>query len=313
MTRRAVAMLLALALVGAVTGCDTTTTAPQPEVVVEAYLEAGAPLGDVVLTRSVPVTATVPSRPAVEDATVRVERLATDGTVAATVSYDPVGGGRYRAAAAQPTVPGARYRLRVARPGGAPITATTTVPGPIELVATQNERAVYQGPVQPSFTVAPTPVPGRQNVFMFTTTSRLNFDRLSTEQLAAELTPFYRDVFDAADDEDIRDLRVTSSPLLNAANYRANDDGTLTIDLPWIAVAFYGPNTAAVSVLDDNLFDLIRTQQAQQGGLAPGEIPNILDRVDGGTGIFGSFARAGADVSIERPAGAPSSLRSGGG
>lgn len=297
---RGLATLLLAFLVAA---CDTTTPEPQAEVVVEAYFEAGASLGDVRLSRAVAVDQPSTAEMAVEGATVVVERVGAGGTVRETVTYEEIRPGRYRPDAPAIVKPGGRYRLRVTRSGGAPLTAETTVPGSLQLVEAQNERVVYQGPAQPSFTVAPSPVEGRQNVFIFTTTSQLSFDRLPTDELVEELTPFYRDAFDADEDDEISDLRVTSSPILNASNYQVHDDGTLGIDLPWIAVAFFGPNTVAISALDDNLFDLIRTQQAQQGGLAPGEIPNVIDHVDGGTGIFGSYARAEAEVFIERPEG----------
>jgi len=108
------------------------------------------------------------------------------------------------------------------------------------------------------------------------------------------------DGFDQEEDE-IIDFRVNPSPIINEANYDDNDDGTITIDLPWIAVAFYGENEAAVSVLDAALYDYIRTESAQQGGLSPGEIPNVIDNVDGGTGIVGSYARVTSQVRIRRP------------
>ena len=54
------------------------------------------------------------------------------------------------------------------------------------------------------------------------------------------------------------------------------------------------------SAVDDNLFDFIRSQSVQQGGstLAPGEIPNVLDHIEGGTGIFGSLARVSHETFV---------------
>jgi hypothetical protein len=95
-------------------------------------------------------------------------------------------------------------------------------------------------------------------------------------------------------------LRITNSPIINEGNYDINQDGTLTIRLPWIAVAFFGENRLTASALDDNLYDFIRTQTVQQGGstLSPGEIPNVIERIEGGTGVFGSFARSSYVVRI---------------
>jgi hypothetical protein len=55
--------------------------------------------------------------------------------------------------------------------------------------------------------------------------------------------------------------------------------------------------------VDDNIFDFVRSHTVQQGGstLSPGEIPNVLDRVEGGTGIFGSSAQITYETFVKRP------------
>jgi hypothetical protein len=82
-----------------------------------------------------------------------------------------------------------------------------------------------------------------------------------------------------------------------------NADGTLTLQLPWLAVAFYGRNRTTANAIDDNLYDFVRTQSAQQrgGGFTPGSIPNVIEHVEGGTGVFGSIARQSYDVTVLRP------------
>jgi hypothetical protein len=292
------ALLAAILLLAA--GCDTTTDDPQAEVVVEAYLAAGDSLPPVYLRRAISTDATFDPDAGLSGAAVGIAQIAPDGTPVDSFAYEETLVGTYEPVADRGVrvQPRHTYRLYVQAPENAPVTASTTVPGAIELVRSENERAVYQGPEQPSFTVTPSEVEGRQSVFIFTTTSQLDFTQ-PTDSIRAQLTPFYADIVD--DDDSLTDFRVTSSPPLNEANYTTNPDGTLTIDLPWIAVAFYGPNIAAISAVDDNLFDFIRTQQAQQGGLAPGEIPNVLDPVQGGVGIFGSYARTTRAVDVLRP------------
>jgi hypothetical protein len=298
-SRRFLALVAAPLLLAA--GCDATSTAPTAEVVVEAYLEAGAPLGPVRLTRSVGVDAVyTPDRGAVDGAVVAVERLDAAGAVDARHAYAPSAAeaGLYRAVDDAATArPRATYRLVADVPDAGRLTATTTVPDTFSVVRVDNPTAVFQGPAQPSLTVTRSGGAGRQDVFVFTVTSLLDF--ASGDDLVGELTPFYADAYDP-DEEPITDLQVNPSPVLNEANYDLNPDGTLTIDLPWIAVAFYGPNRTAVNVLDDNYFDFLRTRQAQQGA-RPGEIPNVIDRVNGGTGLFGSYARVAVDVRILRP------------
>jgi len=200
-----------------------------------------------------------------------------------------------------PTVQGGTtYRLRAELPEGGSIRAETTVPTAIEIVNTENTDATFQSADQPSFTVTRSDVTDVPAALIFTTTSLLDFDAMSEDDLINEFTPFYKDAYDP-DDDDIEDFKVTSSGILNEANFEVNSDGTITIDFPWIAVAFYGENEVAVSVLDRALYDYIRTQEAQQGGLSPGEIPNIVDNIEGGTGIFGSYARASASINVQRP------------
>jgi len=123
--------------------------------------------------------------------------------------------------------------------------------------------------------------------------------------LGSNLTPFYRDQYDPEEDS-IETFRTTSSGILNEANFTRDERGRIITTLPWIAVAFYGPNETGVHVVDDNLFDIIRSQQAQssdgQGtGLGPGELPNVIEHVDGGTGVFGSYVRDSREIMIERP------------
>jgi hypothetical protein len=309
--RRSVLLVL-LCLGTGVLGCDTTATQPESQVVVESYLQAGEPLPPIRLSRTVSVDETYdPTESAIEGATVVVDSLADDGTPVGAVSYtesDSVPG-LYTPVAAEVVRAQATYRLRVTTTDGAEVTATTTVPGPVDLVDTENDTTLYQSPRQPSLTIRAARQgglegAGGQNVFTLTTTALLDFATTPTDSLRAALTPFYADGFDPEEDS-IGMLRVNSSGLLNEANFNRNADDTITIDVPWLAIAFFGPNEVGVSVVDENYFDLLRSQNAQQGGFAPGEIPNVIEHVEGGTGVFGSYARAAHPVLIRRPAGQP--------
>lgn len=306
--RRLLSAALFCALAAGLLGCDTTATQPTSQVVVEAYLQAGTPLQTVRLTRSVSVDAAYDTRQAaVRDADVAVQRLADDGTVAATVPYteSDSGPGIYVPVQRQAVRPRATYRLQVTTPDGNDITATTTVPDTVGIVRTENDTVTYPTPQRPeppqfSLTVTPgTATLERQNVYILTATSLLDFQNTPQDRLRRQLTPFYADSYDP-DSDTLASFRVNSSGLLNQANFGRNDDGTLTIRLPWLAIAFYGPNRIDANVVDNNLYDFLRTQQAQQMGLAPGEIPNVIEHVEGGTGVFGSYARVGAEVLVQR-------------
>lgn len=305
MTRLSTFVLLLL--VASLAGCDTTATKPESQVVVEAYLQGGAPMSSVRLTRSVGTDeAYTPSNVAVRDAAVEVHRRADDGTTAQTIPFaeteDP---GVYKPTLTPPPIvqPLTTYELSVTTSDGTEVTATTTVPDTISIVEAQNRDVVYQGPEQPSFTITPPRSSGdRQAVLALTTTSLLDFGRPAS-QLRTGLTPFYEDTYDPEEDS-IAAFRTTSSGVLNEANFSRDEKGRITTTLPWISVAFYGPNETAVHVIDDNFYDLIRSQQAQSpgglgGGLGPGEIPNVIEHVEGGTGVFASYVRDAQRVFVE--------------
>ncbi len=286
-------------------GCDTVSTDPESEVVVEAYLVAGEPLPPVRLTQSVAATERfTPADAAVQSADVAIQRLNTDGSVEATYPYEESDSlSIYQPVDDTPrVVPRTRYRLNVSTSDGATVRAETTVPDTITVLDVANTDVVYQGAEQPQFTIRPAQGTDRPRTYAFAITSQLDFETLSEEALAAELTPFYADAYDP-DEDNIAEFERGASPLINEDSFTFNDDGTITLDVPWIGFAFYGANTVTINAPDENYYDLIRTQTAQQGGLAPGEIPNVIDRVEGGTGIFGSLSRTGATITIERPPG----------
>jgi len=295
-----------LLLAGGLLGCDTTATQPESQVVVQAYLQAQTPLDTIRLSRTVGAGNTFdPRAAAVRDADVEVRRLDGDGSVIATTDYNESRGpGVYApASGSPPTVqPNATYQLHVETDEGTVVTSTTTVPDAIPLVDSTNTATVYQSPNQPSLTIEPPRpiVDDRQNVYVFTVTSLLDFERTPNDSLEKELTPFYADQFDA-DEDSLSSFRISSSGLLNQGNFTENADGTVTVDLPWLGVAFYGPNEVAINAVDDNYYDFLRSQSAQQGSFAPGEIPNVIEHVEGGTGIFGSYSRTAINVQVNRP------------
>lgn len=300
-------VLMVLGLVtGLGTGCDTTgTEPPETQYVVEAYLIANEPLPPIRLTRTAALDQSYSyDSLAVRDAEVALVQLDADGAPVARYPYRPQRdtAGVYIPFGSDRVVPLATYRLEATvEATGQRITATTTVPDTFSVVDASARSVVYQSNQQLALTLTTSRYPGRDQAFYL----------FSTEALDARednLTPLLREVVDNAEgDIEIEDLRITSSPVLNEESYDRNPDGTLTIRLPWLAVAFYGPNRTTANAIDDNLYDFVRTQSAQQGGagFTPGTIPNVIERVDGGTGVFGSLARQSYEVIIERRAGTP--------
>ena len=271
------------------TGCDTNNFERHiPEVVVESYLIAGEPIAKVRVSRSASAQRTYDfTQNAIKGAEVIVSRLSANGSVDEITRFEEFEEqpGLYWPLEENIIQAGSTYRLEVEPGGFDMVTATTIVPGAFEIVRASADTLVYQGGEQFELDVTRSEYPGRQSIFVFATES------LSpTVEL---LTPFYKDITGDSE-EDLASLRITESPLINEGNYDVNDDGTLTIKLPWIAVAFFGPNRLTANALDDNMYDFLRSQFVQQGGstLSPGEIPNVIEHVEGGTGVFGSLSRS---------------------
>jgi hypothetical protein len=283
--------------------CDVSDVLDEDlDLVVESYLVVGEDLPTVRLSRTVPVGQPYSfSRNAVSDAVVEVSLLDSEGEPEKTFQYRELTErrGNYVALDPDPVLALRTYRLDVAVPGRQRrMRGETLVPGGFEVVREGLGEVVYQGPSQFALGVTRSVYPDRQALFMFT---------VEALQPSAELlTPFYREIVEPDDPdsgEDIEDFVSIESQVINELNYDILDDGTLTVKLPWFAVAFYGPHRITVSAIDNNLYDFLRSHNVQQGGstLAPGEIPNPINRIDGGTGIFGSLSRIQRNTVILPP------------
>ncbi len=293
-------------VVGACTvllACDSVATFDRDnEVVVEGYLVANRDFGRVRLSRVQPVESVYDfTSSTVRNALVEVHRLDEAGAIMESVSYQEVQDqpGVYSAEPGPTVQPLATYELLVTIPEtGETISSRTIVPGAYDLLGTGPDSVVYQGAQQAEVLVTRSEYPGRQAIFVFSTEAR--------EPSVANLTPFYRDVADPDDESDVESLQdyiVNESPPLNEEGYDEISENELRVQVPWLAFAFYGRNLLRSNALDDNLYDFVRSQAVQQGGstFAPGEIPNIIDRVDGGTGIFGSYSVVETEVYLLRP------------
>ncbi len=298
-----------LLLVASFMGCDTTDSSRHSdEVVVEAYLIAEQQIPQIRLTFTADIKSRyIPSLQAIRNANVVVRLMKADGSSESEFSYAHVADepGVYRSEQAHRILPQRTYSFKATIPGRDPVTAQTIVPGTFEIKGLNAETITYQAESQFEVNITPSFYPGRQNILVF-----------SLESLAPDvrdLTPFYLDIIygirgneeynpDSLDASKLDPFLTNASPPINEGNYDINPDGTMTVRLPWFFVAFYGQNRVFTSAIDDGLYDFMRFQHVQAGGstLSPGEIPNILDHIDGGRGVFGSMARVSADVLITR-------------
>ncbi len=291
--RSAFAWILVFAgavLAGLWSGCDAAGPPEfEEEIVVEGYLEAGKPIGYVTVSRTLPVNQTYdPAMQGVAGAAARIELLEAEGNGVETAwplfAPDP-SSGRYRTEEAVDVLPLRTYRLVVDVPGAGTVTSETTTPALFRFVDTEERTFVYDEGEAPLFEITEPFYPGRQSIFLITT--------IALEADSMNLTPFADGL-----DEDLFTLRENVSPPLNGENFDRTPSGGMRIRYPWIGLAFYGLNEMRIQAIDDNAFDFVRSnavQQADQGGsstLSPGEIPNVLDHVEGGRGLFGSFASA---------------------
>lgn len=282
--------------------CDLTgpETADEPNYVVESYQVAGEVLSPVYLSRTASLEESYDfSDLAISGARMQVERLTGEGAVDQTVTYRELAGsaGVYVPEDSATVQPLTRYRLTARLPDADHlIEAETTVPDTFSVLSTSADTVAYQGGEQLFVRFTRSKYPGRQEVFQYTSEA--------ARPWISRLTPFYRDVAPSDSLEMVQEYRKTSSPLVNGANYGTASDPVISLRMPWLMFAFYGPNEIRTQAVDENLYDFLRSQAVQQGGpttLGPGEIPSILEHVDGGTGVFGSYARVSVRVYVRPP------------
>ncbi len=297
-TRLRISFLPVLAVL-LLAGCNITGSEEFiPEYIVESYLFSGEPFQPIRLSRTVPVGAAyIFEEQAVAGATVTVFLLSPNGSVQDSLSFrerlrSP--GVYYPLDTTRIVQPLTAYALEARIPDDdALLSARTVTPDSFSIRSISADTVVFQASPRLEVIVTRSNYPGRQNIFV-----------LSAEALdprMEQLTPFIAAIFDEDTDE-LEDYRINESPPFNEENYIFNPDGTITIDIPWIAFNFFGPNRVFLYVIDDNIFDLMRSQmlQTHPSSLSPGEIPAIIEHIDGGTGIFGSYARVELEVFVGR-------------
>lgn len=270
--------------------------------VVEAYLIADGELPQVRLSTTNPIDETYSFEDnALSGATVEIQMLNADSSVAETYPYRQQQPGIYVPENAAIIRDQQHYRLQVTTDNGDEISSITYVPEDFETINKNELEPEYQYQSEEQVqitTTASSYITDRQTYYIF------NVNAIDPSPDA--LTPFYADLV-SDDDTEIEEYYINSSGIINERNYERSDDNTITLDLPWLSIAFYGPNNIVANAIDDNLYDFLRSREAQTGGttLSPGEIQNIRYNVNGGIGIFGSMASDTNRVFISRPGNTP--------
>jgi hypothetical protein len=264
--------------------------------VVEAYLIANDILPELRLSTTTPVEQEYEFEDnAVVSAEAEIRLLNPDSSIAQVYPYEEFQDGIYVPQVTVNVQSERLYQLHVVTQANDTISATTYVPGSFETVNELQSRYTYQSEEQIEVTTTPSSyISGRQTFYIFSVNV--------IDPDSANLTPFYRDLVFEQENE-ISGYYINSSGIINEGNYDRNENGNITLTVPWLAVAFYETNDIVASAIDNNMYDFLRSQDVQTGGsnLSPGEIQNVRYNVNGGIGIFGSLAADTNRVYIERP------------
>ena len=290
------------------TRCDSleSPVSEDNRFVVESYHEVGQTLGNVRVTRAADLDGNYSADDqGISGANVRIFLLAADGSREQEFQFRelPDRQGVYATSSSALVLEKRSYELEITHPDASEtISGTTITPGLFEIVRPGLLEVVYQQDPQFELGVTRSEFPDRQTIMIF-----------SVEALDAtieNLTPLYYEFVDPESDsnaglteeEILRDVLINESNLVNEGNYEVLPDETINITLPWLGVAFYGPQSIKVSAVDDNIYDFIRSQDVQQGGssLSPGEIPNVISRLEGATGLFGAYSRVEQETNVAR-------------
>ncbi len=302
-------LLVLLATLPLLVGCDLSEEDFQPDAVVEAILVADEFLPTIRLSETAPITERYTFEAyALTGAEVELALLDARGEAEETFEFyenvDVPGNegsfpGNYVPLDGHRVLPNRRYRLDIRLPNrpdlvpaGAVVRAETVVPDTFRVVRAPPDTIRYDilSP-SPALDVTPSSAVGQQAVYIF------SIEALDPDNYA--LTPTIASLIENAD-ADPADFVTTSSPLLNEGNYERNPDGTLRLRVPWFGISYYGPNRFSANALDDALYDFLRSRDAQFNPttLSPGEIQRVLSNVENGTGVFGSIARVSTTVFI---------------
>jgi len=276
-----------LTLLLMISSCDIYNQEDYQEyIVVEAYAIANNPLPEVHITKTSPVEVEYDRELQIlQNANVSITLLDDSGNDTEVFDYFfSLTNNSYITPSFHRVIPNSAYRLDINFPDRSEtIRAFTVIPDEFRILNELPEAVVYQSSELLEITVSAPKRTNFNNVFVFST--------IAENPTVENLTPFYRASFDN-DNIELTDVMINSSGLINEGNFEINPDQTITLQFPWIGVAFYGESKIVINSVDKNLADLVRSQQVQLGGstLSPGEIPNLIYNIEGGIGIFGSLS-----------------------
>lgn len=264
--------------------------------VVESYMIANDFLPTVRLSKSSEISEKYSFNAfAVSDARIEIRLLNSDSTIAEQYQYEEEKPGIYNPNTLAVVQDERLYQLYIITAEGHRISSMTYVPKDFTTVSELQKSYTYQSNQKIEILATPSAyITGRQAHYIFTVNA-IHPD-------SSTLTPFYRDlVFNKGDD--IRSYYTSSSGIISENTFERNTNGNIQLIIPWLSVAFYDSNNVIANAIDDNMYNFLRSQNVQTGGIGfiPGDIQNIRYNVTGGIGIFGSMSSDTNRVFIKRP------------
>lgn len=292
-------LFFSICLLLIVTACEDYTQDDYREyVVLEAYAVANRPLPEVHISRTLPTDQEYHfSEAALSGANIQIVLLDEHGADEEVFEYIPSSttGIYIPENPIHRVLPRRTYRMDIDfnnRPEV--IRAHVIIPDDFQIINGMPESITYQSSDQLEIILSATKKTQKQNVYVF--------NAIAQNPVLENLAPFWKDLVEEFDDVYLKDFYSHSSDLINEGNFGVNSDGTTTLQVPWISIAFFEENFLVANSIDKNLSDLISSQNVQLGGstLSPGEIPNLYYNVEGGIGIFGGIASDTVQVYVER-------------
>ena len=166
------------------------------------------------------------------------------------ITYEEESPGIYQPTEEHHVIPGAKYLLEVIHPDYQTISAQTQVPKDFSILNGIPDTLRYQSTEQLHLELSAEAAEQGQNYYIINTVAKHPIEEL--------LTPFYREFLDDENEEEkeqnLQELRINSSGILNEGNFERNQAGNIEIRYPWLAVAFFGENAIIPSVIDKNHF-----------------------------------------------------------
>lgn len=295
-------LILSLFLAFSFLGCRSYSQDEYQEYyVVESFLVGEAPLPKLYLSRTQESSQfydfedlVVPNATVTLDVLEGDENSDSDSTI--TMSFNGINA--YEADFEHQVISDKNYKLTITIPNETePIIGYTSIPASFTNANPVPNSLEYQSEDQIEINIPASQNSTRQNYFIFSTI-------FQGEATIENLTPTFREIFEESedDDSDINEFVKSSSGIISEGNFDTEPDGSLTLRFPWIGITFFGNNTIVTNIIDENMYDFIRSQEVQLGGgsISPGEIPNAIYNLEGAIGVFGSMATDTLNINITR-------------